>query len=281
VFLALVSGGSAAVGISSLRSQVPSAPSVPVLVAATNVGAFTLLTPDMVEVRQCPTSLVPADTFNRVEDAVDRAVLHPLVKGEPLTDAKLAPRGAGRGMAAKLPKRMRAFTIHTPTVEAGVAGFILPGSKVDILLTLDSKGDRDLTGGGSTITLLQNVEILAVEQRVVAPAESKVDLKELKSVTLQVTAQEAARLTLGQSKGKLCLSLRPLNDDEVVATHPVHVSQLLGEFPREQVKEPAPLPPPPPAPPEPLRIRTVRGSTEGAVLVQPAIPSAAGRPATP
>jgi pilus assembly protein CpaB len=278
VVLALVFGGSAAVGINALRNQESGPPTetVPILVAAA-VPSFTLLTADMVQARDFPKAFVPPDAPMRIEDALDRAVLNPLVKGEVVANTKLAPRGAGRGMAAKLRKGMRAFTIQTPTVEAGVAGFILPGSKVDVLLTLDGRGDQDPTGGGSTITLLQNVEILAVEQRVVAPAESKVDLKDLKSVTLAVTPQEAARLTLGQNKGKLCLSLRPLNDDSQTVTRPVHVSQLLGELPGAQPKEaPRPQPADPPAP---VRIRTIRGTNEGEVVFAP--PATAARPSAP
>jgi pilus assembly protein CpaB len=276
VILALVLGGSAAIGINSMRTQGPAAPrpeTTTVVVASTDIPPFAVLTSDLLKTHECPKDLVPAGALTSIDDALDRAVLNPLVKGETLLDAKLAPRGGARGMAAKIPKGMRAFTIHTPTVEAGVAGFILPGNKVDVLLTLDGQGEIDATIGSRTGTLLQNAEILAVEQRVVAPAESKVDPKELKSVTLLVTPQEAARLTLGQSKGKLCLSLRNHSDGAQAVTQPVYVHQLLGERPREQPKEV--LPPAPPGPPPPLHIRTLRGAYEGAVLVQP---SGAGVP---
>jgi pilus assembly protein CpaB len=274
VILALVFGGSAAIGISSLRNQEPAQPppkveTVSVLVAAHDIPSFTLVTPEMIEARDFPKDLVPADALSRNDDALDRAVLNPIVKGEVILGGKLAPRGAGRGMAAKLKKGMRAFTINTPTVEAGVAGFILPGSKVDVLVTIDGQGNQD----HSTVTLLQNVEILAVEQRVVAPAESKVDINQVKSVTVEVTPQEAARLTLGQTKGKLALSLRPLNDDTTALTRPVHISQLLGEMPRERPKEasrPVIVEPPPP-----LRIRTARGTFEGTIFFPNSAPPVA------
>ena len=275
VFLALVFGGSAAVGINSLRNQAPPAPkpeTVPILVATVDIPPFAAFTTDMVKTQDWPKDAVPADALTKVEDVLDRPVLTPMVKGELLLESKLAPRGAGRGMATKIPKGMRAFTIHTPTVEAGVAGFILPGNKVDVLLTLDAQGDQNPSGGGSTVTLLQNVEILAIEQRVVAPAESKVDPTQLKSVTLLVTPQEVARLTLGQSKGRLCLSLRNHGDTDQVHTRPVHVNELLGEQPRERTEPAKPPEPPPP----PLRIRTLRGTQEGAVLVQPAFPNSQG-----
>jgi pilus assembly protein CpaB len=275
VLLALVSGGSAAVGINSLRNQgAPRPETVPVVVAVVDIPPFAVISSDMVKTQDWPKDLVPADALTKVDDALERGALSPLVKGEVVLNGKLAPQGAGRGMAAKVPKGMRAFTIHTPTIEAGVAGFILPGNKVDVLLTLDGRGDQDVTGGSTTVTLLQNLEILAIEQRVVAPADSKVDPTQLKSVTLLVSPQEAARLTLGQSKGRLCLTLRNYSDAEHAATLPVNVTHLLGDVPREQPKEPVkpvvsePLPPPP-APPPPQPIRTLRGTQEGAVLVQP------------
>jgi pilus assembly protein CpaB len=263
VILALVFGGSAAVGINSLRQPPPPTnkpETVPVLVAAVDIPPFGALSSEMIKTQDWPKEVVPPDALTKLEDALDRPVLTSIFKGDLLFENKLAPRGAGRGMTTKIPKGMRAFTIHTPTVEAGVAGFILPGNKVDVLLTLDNRGDQDPSGGGSTVMLLQNVEILAIEQRVVAPAESKVDPNQLKSVTLLVTPQEAARLSLGQTKGRLCLSLRNHGDSDQVLTEPVHVRHLLGEKLREA---PKPTPPPPP----PLQIRTLRGTSEGVILV--------------
>jgi pilus assembly protein CpaB len=267
VVLALVFGLSAAVGISSLRNQAPAAPppvTVPVLVAAADIPPFAAITPDMVKIQDWPKDLAPHDALRDPKDAQDRPVINPLVKGEPVLDGKLAPAGTPRGMVTKVPKGMRAFTIHTPTVEAGVAGFILPGNKVDVLLTLNG-GEKDTTGGGSAGILLQDIQVLAVEQKVVAPAENKVDPKELKSVTLLVTPQEAARLTLAQHVGKLCLSLRRYDDADRAVTKPVHVNQLLtGEMPREKPAEPAK--PEPPERPAPVKIRTLRGTQEGGVL---------------
>jgi pilus assembly protein CpaB len=270
VLLAIVCGGSAVVGIKSMTPQEQGThpDTVPVVVCATDIPPFGVISPEMVKLHDWPKDLVPDGAVTKLEDAIDRPVLQPMSKGETLIDHRLAPRGAGRGMATKVPKGMRAFTIHTPNIEAGVAGFILPGNKVDVLLTLldpnPPQDRRDVTGGGSTGTLLQNVEILAIEQRVVAPAESKVDPNQLKSVTLLVTPQEAAKLTLGQSKGKLCLALRNHGDNDQASTVPVHVSQLLGDLAgtKEQPK-------PQERPALPIPIRTLRGNQEGVVLVQP------------
>jgi pilus assembly protein CpaB len=266
VALALILGGSAAVGITNLRNQAPPADTVPVLVAASDIPPFGVITADLVKARDCPKDLVPPGAITKLEDALERSAIHPMVKGETLLDAKLAPKEAGRGMAAKIPKGMRAYTIHTPTVQSGVSGFILPGNHVDVLLTLEGKGDHDRTGGGSTITLLQNVPILAVEQRVVAPAESKVDPHQLKSVTLLVSPQAAAKLNLAHSKGKLHLSLRNLEDKEHTATRPFFAHELWGE---KSPDPPKAAPAKRQLPPRPRYIRTLRGTREGSVRVAP------------
>src|SRR5262249_24805780 len=147
-----------------------------------------------------------------------RVVMSTLVKGEPVLDGKLAARGSARGMAALIPKGMRAFTIETPNVSSGVGGVILPGNKVDGLPPVKSPSDDKIVGGPRTNTLLQNVEILAVDQRVEAPSDNKMNTNELRSVTLLVTPDQAAKLTLGQNNGQLHLSLR--NPEDQVAGTP-------------------------------------------------------------
>ena len=238
VVMALVFGGSAAVGVNSFVNN-PASPKtdvVPVVVAAFDVPRGGNLTADMVKIRDFPREIVPQGTLSQVQDAVDRAVFIPLMKDEPVLEAKLAPKGSGRGLAALVPKGMRAFTIQTPNIATGVAGFILPGNKVDVLLTVDdvsgiTPAGIPATGGSggsnaSTTTLLQNVEILAVDQKTVAPAENKMDAKELRSVTLVVTPQQANELDLAQNKGKLHLSLRNLDDTQDAGTRPTTLADL-------------------------------------------------------
>ena len=177
----------------TVTQEAPKPETIPVVVAAVDIPPFTVIAPAMVKVRDFPKELVPAGAITEMPNALDRATVMSLVKDEAMLDAKLAPRGAGRGMSAKVPAGMRAFTIHLPIVEAAVSGFVLPGNRVDVLLTLEGmhalmpsgKADPELTS--FTATLLQDLEILAVEQRVVAPSESKVDLNQVQSVTLLVT----------------------------------------------------------------------------------------------
>ncbi len=291
VALALVLGGSAAVGVRQYVGQPDTVQpdTVPIVVAAVDVPRGMLLSTEIVKTRNYPKELVPSGAILKSEDVLERSAYFSLAKDEPLLESKLSPKGH-RGLATLVPKGMRAFTITTPSVAAGVAGFVLPGNKVDVLLTVSSVPNNDTTGGGSTTTLLQNVEILAVDQRMEAPAENKVKAEDLRSVTLLVTPNQAARLDLGQNKGTLHLSLRNPQDNLAARVQPATVNdiQFLQEKPWDErakdllksfgdalAKAPKPVPPPPPpasveakpkAPPE-FIIRTIRGRQEGAVKI--------------
>lgn len=288
VALALVFGGSAVVGINSFRNQpltAPHAETVPIVVAAVNIPRGRTLAPDLLKTLEWPRDRVPAGAVGRAEDLQDRVCFIPLLVGEPVLEGKLAPKGAGRGMGALTRPGMRSFTIPTPNVASGVAGFILPGDRVDVLLTVTEGGEA--YGGGTTTTLLQNVEILAVDQRVDAPSDNKVDPKDLRSVTLQVTPQQAAQLALGQNKGTLHLSLRNPQDAEATDTRPATLAGLrltqgkpweeraktaleafgkaLAQMPRPADEAPKPVAEAPPS----MYIRTLRGNQEGRVEVVP------------
>lgn len=300
--LALVFGGSAAVGVSSLLKMRgdagPTGDSVPVVVTVMDIPRGGMITADLVTTRDYPKAMVPEGALTKMEQVLDRAVAIPMVRGEPVLDAKLSVKGAGRGLAALVPQGMRAVTIQTPNIATGVAGFVMPGNRVDVLLTINhSGGSGDFSGGGSTTTLLQRVEILAVDQRVDAPADNKVDAKELRSVTLLVTPHQANLLDLGQNKGTLHLSLRNLNDDRDGGARPATLADLefrqekpwdervkgvLKAFAESQARRPLPAPAAPvvvkaPEPPAPMRIRTLRGNNEGSVHIDVAAPVPSGR----
>jgi pilus assembly protein CpaB len=287
VVLAVVLGGSAAVGVRQYVGQTQAVvETTPVVVAAIDIPRGMLMSNDLVKTQNYPKGMVPAGAILKTDDVLERSAYFSLAKDEPLLDNKLSPKGH-RGLASLVPKGMRAFTITTPNVASGVAGFVLPGNKVDVLLTVTNGPNNDTTGGGSTTTLLQNVEILAVDQRMEAPAENKVKAEDLRSVTLLVTPNQAAKLDLGQSKGTLHLTLRNPEDELAAGVRPATFNdiQFYQEKPWDQrakdvlksfgdalARAPKPTPPPPPAevkpkPPAQAVIRTIRGSQEGAVMV--------------
>ncbi|MGO8901756.1 MAG: Flp pilus assembly protein CpaB [Isosphaeraceae bacterium] len=298
VALALILGGSAAVGVNSIMQGAPGPKSavVPVVVAVVDLPRGGSITPEAVKIKEFPRELVPAGALSKLEDAVNRGIFVPLTKDEPVLESKLAPKGAGRGLAALIPRGMRAYSVKVPDVAQGVAGFILPGNRVDVLLSIGDIGGSNETGGGSTTTLLQNVEILAVDQKMDAPADNKVDTKDLRSVTLLVNPQQANLLDLGQNKGMLHLALRNLEDDKAAQTKPATLIDLrfrpekpwderargvleaLGKALALAQRPPVPPPPPEaPVPPPTVKIRTIRGAREGAVLIQTLSDSSAGQ----
>jgi pilus assembly protein CpaB len=256
-----------------------------VVVAATEIPRDVTLTPNHLTVKQWPKSLIPAGAVTRVEDAQGSATLHPFVKGEVLLASKLSAKASGRGLAALIPPGMRAYTIHTPQIASGVAGFVLPGNKVDVLFTVSTP--EGTTGGATTVTLLQNVEILAVDQHLTPPTENRVDYRMLQSVTLLVTPAQAAKLDLAQNRGTLHLMLRNPEDVSTASTTPTTLSELeLGpqkvkesQAPKlpsffQKMLEPKPAGPTGPVvKPQPLEIRTLRGVYEGVVPVEQVRPA--------
>ena len=284
VILALVCGASAAVGVLQLRQsaapQVVQPETVSVVVASREIPRGRMVTADDLRLRELPKEAIPEGTLTKAEDAVDRAVVIQILAGEFVLDAKLAGKDAGRGLAALVPKGMRAFTIQASRAATSVAGFILPGNKVDVLLNLRAQGAQDETGGGSTTTLLQSIEILAVEQRLDAPTENKTNYKEINSVTLLVTPEQAALLDLGQNMGQLTLSLRNPEDTAEADTRPATIADIRfrqekpapAAEPKPGESKPAaePQTPPPEQRDEPqfAQIVTLRGNQRGRVLIE-------------
>jgi pilus assembly protein CpaB len=292
VILALVFGLSAAVGINSIRDAAPAAEAgekVAVLMMSADVPRGKSITPDLLTTRDYPKDLVPPGALSRAEDALDRTVLVPLVKDEPLLESKLASRSAGRGLAPLIPEGMRACTITT-NIASSVAGFIVPGNHVDVLLTITNNGATDASGGASTTTLLQNVEILAVDNHVDAPADNKAD-PNLRSVTLLVNQSQAAKLALGQNRGTLQLTLRSTEDHKDGDAKPATLAEVqinqkkswderLKEMFAAASKSLANKPDQPvaaPAEPEMARIRTLRGTQDGMVYVEQSEPRVKGQ----
>lgn len=225
--LAVVCGASSALGVfwSRHRAHQPQVDTVPVVVAKAGIARGEVVAEDKLETRQWPRELLPAQAASDPATVTDRTVLTPILPNEPIVLGKLADRDAGRGLAALVPEGHRAYTIQTSRVASNVAGFVMPGNRVDVLLTLRG-GPDDTTGGGSSTTLLQAVEILAVDQRLAAPAENRVEPQQLRSVTLLVTPDQASLLDLGQNMGTLALSLRNPGDVAEAETTPATVNVL-------------------------------------------------------
>lgn len=216
VGLALASGVSAAVGVTKMRPTAAAPAKLEtktVLVAKRDISLGVPVTADDLTTRDWPAAQVPEGALTDSKVALGRPAKYRILEGELLLEKKLATEDEGRGMAPLVRPGMRAFTVLTPTIASGVAGFILPGNHVDVFMTFadTNQANMELTGGGTTTLLLQNVEVVAVDSKIEAPDAHQAD--QLKSVTLMVAPREAAMLSMAQQKGTLNLALR--NDGDI------------------------------------------------------------------
>jgi len=221
---------------------------------------------------------VPEGSVKTPEDALGRGVVQPIVSGEPILESRIAARGAGAGLAATIPPGKRAVAVHVDDV-VGVAGFINPGSKVDILISgTPPKGSNGV--GTMTKTLLQDVEVLSAGQNIARDSEGKPI--SVNVVNMLVTPEQAEILSLASNEMRIQLVLRNPTDAEVAQTNGTAVQYLfdnhgkspVGDPPKPVSSAPRPkaLPPPPPPPPtiavapppppkpEPIRVIVFQGS---------------------
>lgn len=164
---------------------------------------------------------IPEGVIRKSEDIVGRGVISPIFNSEPIVETRLALKGGGAGLAALIPNGMRAVAIRVNEI-VGVAGFVVPGMRVDVLISGSPPGDAAL--GGVTRTLLQNVEVLSAGQNFQKDAEGKP--VSVAVVTLLVTPQQAEMLSLASNHATIQLVLRNPLDNDIAKTSGSAVSQL-------------------------------------------------------
>ncbi len=159
--------------------------------------------------------------FLKVDDVVGRTVLYPVSAGEPILDRQLAAPGAGLGLSGKIPAGMRAISLKTDQV-VGVAGFLLPGTHVDVLVTFRTPEQPNPV----TSTVLQDAEIVAAGQKTQPDPEGKATTVDV--VTLLVKPNDAERVTLASQQGTVHFILRNGSDHEQTDAKPAELTQLGG-----------------------------------------------------
>ncbi|MGC8639435.1 MAG: Flp pilus assembly protein CpaB [Isosphaeraceae bacterium] len=180
-----------------------------VVVAARDFKEEEILKPDMLKLERMPTKVVPPGSFAALKDVEDRWVKNPMLEGEPIIERKLGPKGTPPGLVSVIPKGMRAFAVEV-NEQSGVSGFILPGHHVDVVRY--ETGDNNRRHPGETI--LQDILVLASGQTFTRSDEKSLPTH---TVTLAVTPEQVGVLVAAKAKGALNLSLRGVNDHEVVA----------------------------------------------------------------
>lgn len=178
-----------------------------VLVAARDFKEEEILKPDMVQAVRRVKKDIPSGAFSSFKDVEERWVKTTMLEGDMILDKKLGPKGTPPGLVANIPKGMRAFAVEV-NEQSGVSGFILPGHRVDIV-----RFEGNERGQQRGETILQDVQVLAAGQVFTRPEEKAVQTR---TVTVAVTPDQVDTLVAAKAKGILTLSLRGVNDHEVV-----------------------------------------------------------------
>ncbi len=198
-----------------------------VYVAAADLKYGQVLTKDDVKTIEWPANSIPDTAFTNVEDLFGiegedefRIVIRLVDDGEILLSTKVTNLGEDAGVASRLAKGMRAFTLRVD-VASGVSGFLRPGNKVDIYWTGQVDREKQVTK-----LIMEGISLIAIDQ---SAGTSTSEATVAKTVTVAVSAKTVASLAQAQSSGKLLLSLRGNNDDST-SDEAIEVTQndLLG-----------------------------------------------------
>ncbi|HUP01722.1 MAG TPA: Flp pilus assembly protein CpaB [Gemmatimonadota bacterium] len=252
--LALVSGGAAGyLALNYLRQPVmplvaKSTQTTQVAVAARALALGSVVGPADVKLVDWPATNVPPGYSSAVQEVVGRGLITAVAANEPLLDAKLATKEAGGGLPIVIPEGMRAVSVKVDEV-IGVAGFVLPGTRVDVLVTLNPPSDNEAT---ITRVILQNVLTLAAGQTIQRDRDG--EPQTVTVITLLVGPEDAEKLTLAATEGQIHLALRNTLDMALVETSGVREASL--------VRSTAPQPTP-----SPSRVRRAPVQREGQSVV--------------
>lgn len=232
-------------------------PTAQVIVSTADLQVGARVGDHDVRVVKFPASLIPAGAFKAPSQVVGRGVILPISKGEFLLPNKLAAENAGAGLPALIPPGMRAVSVRVNEV-VSVAGFVTPGARVDVLLT----GNPTSTNEAQTNTVLENVEVVAVGQKL--ERNTSGDAQSAPVITLLVSPDDAQKLTLASTQGKIQLSLRNPVDTRQESLDSTRVNTLyknaqIAEAPKPKIVKKAPASTPAPTPSQ-YSVTVIRGT---------------------
>ena len=225
--LAITAGGALAFGTYNYMQHLParsvSIPTRPVVVAATDLDIGAELRREDIRIIDWPANAVPANAIGDPKDVIGRGLVLPVIENEPFLPMKLASKEAGAGLPPVIPPGLRAVSVRVNEV-IGVAGYVLPGTRVDVVATVSPSGQ------GSDMTskvILTNVQVLAAGTKIDRETDKNKPIP-VSVVTLLVNPEEAERLTLASTEGKIQLALRNPLDKTIPQTPGVRPSALFG-----------------------------------------------------
>lgn len=239
-----------------------------VVVAASDINLGTRLTSDMIKLADWPAGSVLKDSFNDLAKLENRVIKAAIQKGEPVTEAKLAPVGSTGGLSAVIAEGKRAITVRVNDV-IGVAGFALPGNYVDILVSTkdDTRGQPNAGGVDASVSkvVLERIMVLAVAQEA---GQDQTKPKVVNAVTLEVAPEEAEKIDLARSIGQLSLVLRNQVDTKQATTSGATKKTLLQTSKAEPVADQSAKPSAKPATRKAARARWCQQILTGTGMIE-------------
>ncbi|CQR72791.1 Flp pilus assembly protein CpaB [Sporomusa ovata] len=246
-----------------------------VVVAKMDIGAKTRITPEMVQVTKVPSAYLQPGVVQESKEVIGMLSREPIIAGEQITARRLLGEGKAAGFTGLIPVDKRAITIGVNEV-TGVAGFVKAGDYVDVVVTFE----KSTVGDNVSHMMLQNVLVLAANREIEGGAvetnnttsKDKKEVIKTATVTLAVTPDEAAKLTLSEDKGKVRLTLRPFMQNAGVSiAGPVTPQDIVGIHNNSFVPRQEPAEQAPPAPPSTDKqaggIQMIRGTKTEVIAI--------------
>jgi pilus assembly protein CpaB len=242
VMAGLLAGGVVWVLSGRLRASTPTLRTTQIVAAAKDLPAGVALTADDVTMVNWPASAPLPGSYSKPDQVLGRPLIYALGAKEPLVERDLAVAGSGLGLAVKIPTGMRATSVRSNEI-VGVAGFLYPGSHVDVLATFTLPGNPNPV----TQTILQDVEVLTAGQQIEPDPQGKPQTVNV--VTLLLNPDDSQRLLLASTQGAIQFVLRGGADQAKATPVPTRLDQLVGtatkppmKVARPKVAVPAPKP---------------------------------------
>ena len=226
--LAVTAGGVFAFGTYNYVQKIPAKttqkmPTTPVVVAASDLDIGAEIQADDVRVIDWPQNAAPANAITKKEDVIGRGIIVPMIQNEPFLPMKLSSKDGGGGLPPAIPPGLRAVSVKVNEV-IGVAGYVLPGTRVDVVATMSpTQQPTDTTSK----VILTNVAVLASGTKIERDTEKNKPIA-VTVVTLLVDPIESEKLTLAANEGKIQLALRNPLDKDTPVTRGVKPALLLG-----------------------------------------------------
>jgi len=228
-----------------------------IVVAAKQLALGTPVDANNLRLIPWPAGEPVAGMFTRIEDCANRALIADVAANELILDSKLAPKESGAGLPAVIPQGMRALSVAVNDV-VGVAGFVTPGTMVDVLVTGKIEGGSRGTEDTITRTILENVRVLAAGQKIEQDREGKPQTVPV--ITLLVSPEDAGRLAMASTEGKIQLALRNTADTKRVGPASILEANLFSGGAPAPKTGPVKVATPRPTPASPYVIEVITGN---------------------